>query len=307
MGIPMKVALTLLSALLAQGVSQTDGTIMGRLVQRDGSPAANTRVMALVVADPSMQVGSSVMSIAQTDAAGFYHLEKVPPGRYYVTAGFVNGPSYFPGVADRSLAKVVTVAAGGSLQGIDFVQVASQKISGRVVLLANSPPLQDGRGTQIRLMDANGLAQFTKIAPDGTFEFSAVQRGGYGAMVNPGVNMIPVQIVVEDKDITGIELAVPATRLLTGQVTIEGEGRVTRMEFAVGSSVVNAFVPLRGDGFRIMLPEGEFPIALSTSSPSGYAVREFTYGSVNLLKAPLKVTQSNTDPLRLVLRPVNTP
>src|SRR5712671_1330737 len=126
MGIPIRLALTLLSALLAQGVSQTDGTIAGRLVQRDGSPAANTRVMALVVADPSTQVGSAMMSIAQTDASGFYRLEKVPPGRYYVTAGFVNGPSYFPGVADRSLAQVVTVAAGASLQGIDFVQVASQ-------------------------------------------------------------------------------------------------------------------------------------------------------------------------------------
>jgi Carboxypeptidase regulatory-like domain len=304
----MKIACVIALLFSASAVvSQSEATIAGRLINRDGSPAANIRVMAVAAQDSSAQAGREIVSFAQTDAAGNYQLESVPPGRYFVTAGIVGSQSYYPGVADSTRATVVTVTAGTSLRGVDFLQVASQKISGRVILLPNSPPLRDGRGVQIRLMAANGLAQFAKIESDGTFQFQAVSRGNYDAMVNPGMNMIPVRIVVEDKDITGIELAVPPTKGIPGKVIIEGEGRVTRLYFAVGSFAVDGPVAglnlLDGSSFQLALPEGEFPIALSSTMLSGYTVKTFTYGSVDLLKDPLKVTPSGSDQLRIVLVP----
>jgi hypothetical protein len=141
----------------AVALGQNDATITGRLLNRDGSPAPNIRVMARSANDASTQAGETV-SFGQTDETGKYRLENIPPGRYFISAGIVEAPSYYPGVAEQSRATVVTMMAGASLQGLDFFQVASQKISGRVIILPNSPPLRDGRGIQIRLMAANGLA-----------------------------------------------------------------------------------------------------------------------------------------------------
>lgn len=294
-----------------RGVPQTEAAITGRLLNRDGSPAANIRVMARAANDISQQADEETISFAQTDAMGRYRLENVPPGRYIISAGIVEAPSYFPGVAERSRAAVVTLTAGALLRGIDFTQVASQKISGRVIVLPNSPPLQDGRGIQIRLMAANGLAQFAKIASDGTFQFAAVSPGNYDAMVNPGVNMIPVRIVVEDSDITGVELAVPPIRGIPGKVIVEVEGKVSRLYFAVGAFAVDGPVAgvnlLDGSSFQVTLPEGEFPIALSFPTLSGYTVKAFTYASVDLMKEPLKVSPEGHDQLRIVLVPLTKP
>jgi len=293
------------------GTSQTEGTITGRLLNRDGSPAANIRVMAVSAQAASVRSGREIVSSVETDNAGNYRLQNVPTGRYLITAGIVDSPSSYPGVADLARATVVTMTTGVPLQEIDFLQVASQTISGKVILLPNSPPLQDSRGIQIRLMAANGLAQFAKIASDWTFQFPAVSRGNYDAMVNPGVNMVPVRIVVEDKDITGIELAVPPLKGIPGKLVIEGEGKLTRLQFAVGPFAVEGPVAgvnlFDGSSFRLTLPEGEFPIALSPATLAGYTVKSFTYGNVDLLKDPLKVFPADSDELRIVLVRSGTP
>jgi len=52
------------------GTSQTEGTITGRLLNRDGSPAANIRVMAVSAQDASVRSGREIVSSVQTDNAG---------------------------------------------------------------------------------------------------------------------------------------------------------------------------------------------------------------------------------------------
>src|SRR6185369_15937078 len=47
-------------------------------------------------------------------------LESIPPGRYLITAGRVDIPTYYPGTTDRERAKVVTIASGAVITGIDF-------------------------------------------------------------------------------------------------------------------------------------------------------------------------------------------
>ena len=302
----MKLALpTALLFIAAISVSQTSTAISGRVLNRDGSPAANIRVMAVSAQDSSLQSGREIVSFAQADDAGNFRLESVPPGRYFITAGIVEAPSYYPGVDDSARATAVTLTAGSSLQGIDFLQVASQKISGKVIVLPGGPPLKDGRGIQIRLMAANGLAQYAKIAPDGTFEFSAVPRGTYDAMVNPGVLMLPVRIVVEDHDIRGIELSVPPVKTITGKVSVEGGGEITNIDFAIGSSsrtILMARVNrLDGTSFAISLPQGEMPIAVTAIFPEWHSIKSFTFGNLDLLKEPLAIASDGDDDLLLVL------
>jgi len=308
----MKLALpTTLLFIAAIAVSQTSPTISGRLLNRDGSPAANIRVMAVSAQDASLQAGQEIVSFAQTDATGNYRLENVPPGKYFVTAGFVEAPSYYPGVPDFARATVVTLTAGSSLQGIDFLQVASQKISGKVIILPGSPPLKDGRGTQIRLMAANGRAQFAKIAADGTFEFPAIPPGNYDAMVNPGVLMLPVRIAVEDHDIRGIELSVPPVRTIQGKVSIEGGGEITQIEFAIGNfvrTILSANVNrLNGTSFAISLPQGEIPIEVRAIFPEWHSIKRFTFGSLDLLKQSLVISPDGSDELLLVLSRNDSP
>src|SRR5688572_27464981 len=92
------VALCVASVAAAQ-VGIPNGTITGQVLARDGQPAVGVRVSAMAVPDPGMPAtgGTALVSLGMTDSAGRYRLESIPPGRYYVVAGFVDGPTYYPG------------------------------------------------------------------------------------------------------------------------------------------------------------------------------------------------------------------
>src|SRR6185503_20936215 len=115
-------ALLLIAAFLAQAVGQLPnqtGIVTGRLT-KNGQPAANIRVSAMVIPEPGVSIteASSLASVVLTDTDGRYRLENIPPGRYYVTAGFLDVPTYYPGVASISAAKAVNVEPGGTTTGI---------------------------------------------------------------------------------------------------------------------------------------------------------------------------------------------
>jgi hypothetical protein len=66
---------------------------------------------------------ASFSALAQTDEQGRYRLEGVPAGRYYIVAGRVDLPTYFPGTSDISNARIFSIAPGGAVSGIDFVMM----------------------------------------------------------------------------------------------------------------------------------------------------------------------------------------
>jgi hypothetical protein len=111
--------LNLILALLLQTVPP--GVVTGLVRGADGAPAAGVRVYAVPLRDAAdATTGATVFeSLAQTDDAGRYRLE-VPPGRYYIASGSVQKPTYYPGTADASAARPVTIASGVQLPGIDF-------------------------------------------------------------------------------------------------------------------------------------------------------------------------------------------
>jgi hypothetical protein len=117
----------LLSVLLVQtAISRIEGGVVaGTLRQPDGSPAAGVRVAAMN-ADETAGAGndSTLVVLAQTDAAGRYRLEDIPPGRYYIVAGRVNALTFYPGGQDVRSGRVLTVSAGATSDGIDFQATA---------------------------------------------------------------------------------------------------------------------------------------------------------------------------------------
>ena len=120
------IALLLILTWLSQGIpvppSQT-GTVTGTLKTDAGTPAVGVRVGAMVRPESAADLSSAsaLSSIAETDAAGHFRLENVPQGRYYITAGRVDYPTFFPGTQDITASRVVLVKPGDVITGIDFV------------------------------------------------------------------------------------------------------------------------------------------------------------------------------------------
>jgi hypothetical protein len=70
----------------------------------------------------SVSVNATVFeSITQTDAAGRYRLA-IPPGRYYIGAGSVSSPTYYPNTTNISSARAIVVSADRALDNINFSQ-----------------------------------------------------------------------------------------------------------------------------------------------------------------------------------------
>ena len=297
--------LTLLFLVQAAAPSRVEGTVKGRIVARDGKPEANIRVMAI---EAEERPGNPIVTLASTDADGVYRLEKVPPGQYIIAAGFVERPSYYPGVAARSDSRIVSVPAGATVENIDFANVTSFKVQGRITVL-DKEQLRAGRGTKVRLMQENGQAQFTEIDADGRFEFSHVSPGHHGAMVNPGVMMVPVHVEVADRDIRELELVVPTTKKVSGRIVLEGEGRAPpgfQFSYDASNPVVarnNTFasVNLRDQSYQITLPVGRLGTVIPLAPAGNFLIKSFTYGTLDLLKEPLTISASDNVELRVVL------
>jgi len=93
----------LLFILLMQGVAPAKGGgVAGTLRGTDGKPAAHARVavMAMPEAGRGLSGAGTLVNQTETDDAGRFQLDDVPPGRYYVVAGRLQSPIYYPGVRD---------------------------------------------------------------------------------------------------------------------------------------------------------------------------------------------------------------
>jgi len=60
-------------------------------------------------------------SLALTDDTGHFSLD-VPAGRYFIAAGSVESPTYYPDTRDVAAAKPVLIVVGAKVEGIDFSQ-----------------------------------------------------------------------------------------------------------------------------------------------------------------------------------------
>src|SRR5688572_13992274 len=208
-GAPRMKVLLLALLLFAQRPPSTalqTGTLTGRLLNEDGAPAVKVRVSAISIPE-GRNAGTeapTLMTLTETDSAGRYRLVDVPVGRYYVVAGFVDSPTYYPRGTVSSSATPVNVTFNATTANIDFrIERPSTglTVSGRVISEANSP----FGAIQIHLSgNSNGtFSNFNTPAKlDGSFEFLRVRPGTYTLSVNPSPFPEQRTIVVADKDVT---------------------------------------------------------------------------------------------------------
>jgi hypothetical protein len=199
-GIRCYLAFTIQSLV---ALSQSGGAVSGRLLAPDGTPMANVRVGLSPVED-SAGASASMLGIVRTDAAGRYRISQAPTGRYYVVAGLVDAPTYFPGVITRAAATILEVADRAVLETPDFRLAAISKglrILGRV----ESETVPINRTLMpivVRLTGGTlGTPISAPVAVDGSFEFSELRGGQYQATVGPNIIMFPAAIALTDKDV----------------------------------------------------------------------------------------------------------
>jgi len=247
----------LLALLLAQGLtgSQADkGILTGQVRSLSGQPVGGVRVAAMAVGETGVPDGTILASLTQTDAAGNYRLENVPPGRYYIMAGLIDFPSYFPGVSNIAEATVVTVAASARVSGMDFTLArgVNVRVQGRVTGLPAGFRSQISR---ITLMPRSGgvrpdSRQFSTVKEDGTFEISNVSPGTYSVMVSiPNTALRqPATIVVGESDLTDVVLSVMNPETVTRQEGLEQSWSVVGLWTSVAPDEKTGL--LYASGFR---------------------------------------------------------
>src|SRR5688572_1450776 len=304
------LVVTLLVPALA-GAQTPTGTVSGQILNREGRPAGAVRVSAVAVPETGVPAnsGTALVSIAMTDNEGRYRLENVLPGRYYIMAGFVDLPSYYPGVANTSGATVVNVLSGTPVTGINFtvanpvgVTVSGRVrratgtggVSGqRVALIGGIPPVQEATTT------ADGTSRIPRVRP-GTYQLTASGQTAAASRFNQRLT-----VVVGDTDVTGLEMVIVPTVDVTGNVIIEGAGPLPRIQLQLSpfkGTGQNTGMSTTPDGsIRATLSEGDYRVSW-TNLPVGYEIKSITAGNVDLLATPLKVSVDAPPPaIRVVM------
>lgn len=135
-------------------------------------------------------------------------------------------PTYFPGTTDRTQAISVDVPGGFTVNGINIAIGPSpvQKIRGRVAgsnSVARVTLARESQPTALRTY-STGLSTI-----DGSFEFSGVIPGPYSltALDASGLRSRPVSVLVGERDVEGISLALEPPITVTVRVTVEGDSQ----------------------------------------------------------------------------------
>jgi Spy/CpxP family protein refolding chaperone len=129
----------LIAQIVPTPASQS-GSVTGVIRTATGVPASGIRVTAMRV-DSTDDRLRAMASLSQTDATGRYRLDNVPPGRYYITAGRVDLPTYYPGTLDMTKGTVISISSSSPSSDIDFV---IQDTSAAVPTVAGVPGLRSG-------------------------------------------------------------------------------------------------------------------------------------------------------------------
>jgi hypothetical protein len=197
------------------------------------------------------------------------------------------------------------------------------RVSGRVTgtLQSNFRPILIMQSAQTRVTARNSMGLTTSgtgresaataaMNSDGTFEFPKVTQGRYILSVGiPGFAVYRL-IEVRDEEIRNVELVFPPRMTVEGRILVEGGGLLPRgYGFTLSNGdgadggVLVTMAPGCNGTFVAGLPLGEY--RASTRLPDGY-ISAFTYGTANLLRDRLRISENDDAQLRITFAPTAT-
>jgi hypothetical protein len=296
------------SALLGLLLLIQSGTIEGRVLNPDGTPAENVPVTAQTAAATPVPAGK-----IRTDKDGRYRLENVTSGPYYVTAGVANTPTYYLGVSGVGEARVLSISTGTTVTGVDFrlTRPFEPNLAGRVT---NTPGMPDDVRMILGPAPGGFSTRTLKPGKDGAFEFAGLVPGDYRLIVratDPFTAALLVPITIGERDVTGLEVAFPSQKTVAGRVIFDdpnAAGLQLRLGLGFnGSNNVTFQSELASEGSFIAAdgsiaaraPLGLWRIA--TPSVPGFQLKSVTYGGANARNALLTIGPDDARELQIVL------
>jgi len=237
---------------MSAGALAEGGAVAGTLRGTDGTPAARVRVgvMAIPEAGRGVRGAGTLVSQGQTDDHGRFQLVEVPPGRYYIVAGNLKAPTFYPGVLKIDTAKTIEVRAKSTVDNINFEVTGSSSSAGAASSNVGTP-----------FPGAGGPAPFPGISVNGRI----VLKNSPNAPMPPFITLQG-------------SAAVPGPSKLLPELL---QPSVVRGIFMT--------VPVAPDGlFKIPLPAGHQRLT-DVGLPEGYSFVSVTSGGRNVLNQPIEV------------------
>ena len=212
-------------ALLLQGLPlppNQGGTVTGLLMSEGSRPAVGVRVAVVEQpANPADAGGTAALvSIAETDEAGRFRLENVPPGRYYIAAGRVEVPTFYPGTLEIAGGKIVTVAAGETVAGVNFsIKDVSDRGVETIHTVLRIPIQVNANGTRIPIYAENGKVRLrlTHVS-DGTMSEALLDAPSVALPTAVGEYQVRIENLPPDMELRGLSFG--GTNLLTGKLKV---------------------------------------------------------------------------------------
>jgi hypothetical protein len=257
----------------------TGGVVEGQVRTATGGGVSGLRV-ALVEAGVSgtgRNESQVMVGLTQTDGSGNYRLADIPPGRYYIMAGLIDFPTYFPGALRRDDAAVITVADRSLQSGMDFVLQSVFTVSGHVRYA-----LDERAGTEVTLQSNPRIPipmLRAAMGPDGAFQFAAVPAGNYVARA--GAIRMPL---VVDGDVSDLELKTPPSVEVTVRFKTDNDGPVPKTSLRFNDFADAYPAKSASDGASTTLPAVKYRVTTS-DLPAGYSLKSMTHDSVEFLSS----------------------
>ena len=242
------------------------GAIAGILRGVDGKPIPCVRVTAMPDPkfDRNIAPGTTMTSLSRTDESGKFRLENIPPGHYFIAAGRVDAPTYYPGSLKMDEGKSILVESGILLSGIDYPINATSLFNSSV---------SDSLSTILRISSSGGASTATLASL-----FSL--RNTQSSRSVPATARIPIELTIENGKRIPATAGGDATELWISGVSPD----TARFSAWLDDSYLNIPLPLpsRTDEYQVHID----------NLPDSYRIQSMTYGSDDLTKTNLKLTAS---------------